>query len=57
MRRNTEVVKTFWGEWAIVYYLDNGFPISADLRTYPFRWMAQFRKWWVENIHGNYIEH
>lgn len=57
MRRNTEVVKTHWGEWAIVYYLENGFPIPADSVTYPFKWMAHLKKWWVENVHGNYIDY
>lgn len=56
MKRKTEVVKTVLGEWAIVYYLDNGFPIPADSTTYPFKWMAQMRKWWVEDVHENYIE-
>ena len=57
MRRKTYVVKSVFGGWAIVYYLDNGFPIPCDRVLYQFKWMAQLRKWWVEEVCGNPIDY
>jgi hypothetical protein len=55
MRRETHVVQTFWGEWAIVYYLGNEFPVPCGV--YRYRWLAHLVKWWVESVHGNYVDY
>jgi hypothetical protein len=55
MKHNTEIARVIRG-WVIVYYLDNGFPIPAHSVIYPFKWMARLKKWWVENVHGNYVK-
>jgi hypothetical protein len=55
MKQKTHIIKTVYGGWAIVYYLDNGFPVPCDRVIYPFKWMARFRKWIIEDVHGNYF--